>query len=368
MSGPASGQLWMAMNLRWQRPTSTRAAVRFAAGNRWGKASPLRRGPRHSAHPEVVRGKPGLYRDSPNPRSPMSRLSPIGGRKGLRPSRQVGSVLSSGKPGLVTMARINDKAYLLGRQYRTSKNLNSRANLHARFSTYKQSWCDWVFSNFRFPERTAILEAGCGTGNLWLENHERINGPWEITLADLSPGMLEQAKANLSECASDFTYVVADIQNLPFRERSFNVVIANHMLYHVPDLKKGLFEVCRVLKPYGILYAATNGENHMRELWDLISDFSGKIIPNDNHDVSFRIENGEALLSEYFPTVEFRRYPDGLLVTEADPLLEYIFSSERVSGPIADQEPEFRKYLRTKMKESGGIRIQKDVGLFRAEL
>ena len=263
------------------------------------------------------------------------------------------------------MARINDKAYLLERQYKTSTNLNSRANLHARFSTNKRSWCDWVLSNFRFPERTAILEVGCGTGNLWLENEGRISKSWEITLADLSPGMLEQAKANLSGCASNFSFEVADIQNLPLPERSFDVVIANHMLYHVPDLKKGLLEVCRVLKPHGIFYAATNGVNHMRELWELISDFTGERIPND---VCFRIDNGEALLSEVFQKVEFRRYPDGLLVTEADPLLEYIFSSERISGPIADQEPEFRKYLRKKMKESGGIRIQKDVGLFRAEL
>ncbi len=58
------------------------------------------------------------------------------------------------------MTRIDDQAYLLGRQYKTSKNLNSRANLHAAFSTNQQSWPDWVFGNFQFPERTAILEVG----------------------------------------------------------------------------------------------------------------------------------------------------------------------------------------------------------------
>ena len=268
----------------------------------------------------------------------------------------------------IKMTRINDQAYLLGRQYKTSKNLSARANLHAAFSTTEQSWCEWVFSHFQFPEDAAILEIGCGTGTLWLENDRRIGGSWEITLADLSPGMLEQAKMNLSACASNFAFEVANIQNLPFPERSFDVVIANHMLYHVPDLKKGLLEVCRCLKPHGILYAATNRVNHMRELWDLISEFSGKRIPNDSRDVSFRIENGEGLLSEFFPIVEFRRYPDELLVTEADPMVEYIFSSERLSNPIAEKKSEFWEYLRTKMKESGGIRIQKDVGLFRAEL
>ena len=66
------------------------------------------------------------------------------------------------------MTRINDQAYLLGRQYKTSKNLNSRANLHAAFSTNQQSWPNWVFRDFQFPKEIpghsdSAATAECGS-------------------------------------------------------------------------------------------------------------------------------------------------------------------------------------------------------------
>ena len=42
---------------------------------------------------------------------------------------------------------------------------------------------------------------------------------------------------------------------------TFEIVIANSMLYHVPEIDKALSEVRRVLKKDGVFYAATSGEN-----------------------------------------------------------------------------------------------------------
>lgn len=50
---------------------------------------------------------------------------------------------------------------------------------------------------------------------------------------------------------------IIDIQNIPYEDNSFDLVIANMMLYHVPDLPRALAEVGRVLKPEGKLYTAT---------------------------------------------------------------------------------------------------------------
>ena len=55
-----------------------------------------------------------------------------------------------------------------------------------------------------------------------------------------------------------------DIQEIPFENETFDVVIANHMLFHVPDLNKALLEVKRVLKGNGIFYSATDGNGGMR--------------------------------------------------------------------------------------------------------
>ena len=75
-----------------------------------------------------------------------------------------------------------------------------------------------------------------------------------------SEGMLETAKATISGF-SNVQHMVIDIQDIPFENDSFDVVIANMMLYHVPDLEKGLSEVRRVLKVGGTFYCATYGEH-----------------------------------------------------------------------------------------------------------
>src|SRR5262249_26806624 len=62
---------------------------------------------------------------------------------------------------------------------------------------------------------------------------------------------------------------VGDVQDLPFDEGEFDVAVAAWMLYHVPDLDRGLAELARVLKPEGVLVAVTNSVEHLQELWTL---------------------------------------------------------------------------------------------------
>ena len=70
--------------------------------------------------------------------------------------------------------------------------------------------------------------------------------------------MLHNAKETL-QGQTGIEYRVIDIQDIPFADHEFDAVIANMMLYHVPDLQKGLREVKRVLKPDGTFYCATYG-------------------------------------------------------------------------------------------------------------
>ncbi len=51
-----------------------------------------------------------------------------------------------------------------------------------------------------------------------------------------------------------------DAQSIPFEDETFDAVIANHMLYHVPDRPKAIAEIKRVLKPGGRLIATTIGK------------------------------------------------------------------------------------------------------------
>ncbi len=84
-----------------------------------------------------------------------------------------------------------------------------------------------MFDQFDILALGAVLEVGCGAGNLWRENGERIPPGWKITLGDLSPGMLADARGNLFGLDHPMRFEEVDAQDLPFEDGTYDVVIAN---------------------------------------------------------------------------------------------------------------------------------------------
>ena len=265
----------------------------------------------------------------------------------------------------------------LAEQYKDAVNLDARAELHRRFSLNRLNWNRWVFEHFRLPDKTLkddvrVLELGCGPARLWRENLDRIPPSWNITLTDSSAGMIAEAEAYLKG-SPGFTFTVADAQSLPFDDNAFDMVVANHMLYHIPDLPKALSEVRRVLKPGGRLFTATNGAHHLRELDDLAIDLApdGSIYKGlqNNHVTDFTLETGVGHLEPYFSNVTLHR-PEGdpdLLVNEAEPIIAYILS---VTPEDVKRNPEKMSALRERVNQSlaetGEVRITRATGLFEA--
>ncbi len=143
------------------------------------------------------------------------------------------------------MSLATDQKHLLQHQYQNASNLNARISLHARFSLNSYGWHPWVFDQFQLPPNARILELGCGSGALWLRNLERIPAGWDITLSDFSTGMVEDARHKLEGSTHPFTFQQMDAQSIPLPDASVDAVIANHMLYHVPDRNKAFSEIRR---------------------------------------------------------------------------------------------------------------------------
>jgi len=262
----------------------------------------------------------------------------------------------------------SNQEYLLTSQYKDSSNLRARIQIHKLFSTNKYSFHHWVFDHFDIPRPARILEAGCGPGYLWTQNRDRIPEDWDITLSDFSAGMLQEAQSNLSNSQEHFSFQVFDIQFIPFGNEHFDTVIANHMLYHVPDRAKALTEIRRVLKPGGRFYAVTNGEKHMQELYQLLKKFN-PALPDprgDLYSLQFGLENGGDQISPWFKTVTLYRYEDGLVVTEVGPLVAYVLSTSAGKAAIGDKIPEFTQFLEDELAAHGTIHITKDTGMFEA--
>ncbi len=265
------------------------------------------------------------------------------------------------------MSKWQDQRYLRNHQYRTADNLSARIHLHAGFSTNTYGWFRWIFDQYDLPEKCHILELACGPGDLWRENADRVPPGWEIILSDFSPGMVNQARSNLAGSSHLDTFQVIDAQHIPFTNDRFDAVIANHCLYHIPNQVKAFSEIQRVLAPQGRFYTTTIGATHMAEIEELVEKFDPSIEHVfGNEQVSFTLENGAAQLEVWFTDLVIHRYPDSLLVTEAEPLVDYIFSGTRF-GLEGDRREAFTAFVEAEITANGGvIPIRKDSGLFTA--
>ena len=257
---------------------------------------------------------------------------------------------------------------MLRQQYRTDANLNARIDLHRRFSANPYLWHRWVFDHLALPADARILELGCGPADLWRENVSRIPAGWDITLTDFSEGMVAAAQQRLAEIGRPFTVKQADAQNLPFEMDAFDAVIANHMLYHVPDRPRAFAEIRRVLKSGGKFYAATNGEQHMLELWRLLTPYIPDCYARSLAAAGgFTLENGLAQLEAAgFVDVVWHNRPDALEITEVEPLIAYVQSSNTLmnhawTGAELDA---VRAEVAARIAAEGAFHIGKVAGMF----
>jgi ubiquinone/menaquinone biosynthesis C-methylase UbiE len=243
-------------------------------------------------------------------------------------------------------------------QYQTPDNLNARSAIY-RFATPQTPWPRWVFDQLAtLPATARILELGCGTGALWTKNLDRLPPGWRVTLLDQSAGMLAAARRDLN-----FPAVRADAAQLPFADTSFDAVVANHMLYHLGDLPRGLAEIRRVLTPGGTLVAATNSVAHLRRMQDLINHFLDDASPLAGHK-PFSLENGPAQLRPFFAHIETRTTRGELRVTDPEAIVRYVLSVEgapqRVTGAKLD---ELRRIATDEISTHGAFVLETAAGM-----
>ena len=261
------------------------------------------------------------------------------------------------------MSEMIDSHYLLTDQYTNASKLKARMQLHERFSTSNQDWHGWVFEQFAFPRGARLLELGCGPGTLWQKNLASIPANWEITLSDFSPGMIQEAQQNLEQSHGNFSFQVVNAQAIPFADDTFDGIIANHMLYHVPDRAQAFAEIRRVLRSQGRFYAATNGEKHLQEI-DTLMEQAGIPINGTVGISEFTVENAAAQLAPWFSQIELRDYKNGLRVTEAEPLIAFILSAVKSESVDTQKLQKLRDSIYHELSTNGSIAITKATGLF----
>lgn len=253
------------------------------------------------------------------------------------------------------MKKVNEKDVVKS-QYENTEKLDIRIMIHKKYSTNQVGFSNWIYSNYDFKNQMNILELGCGTGDMWKNNLECLNDS-KLILTDFSEAMVNKAKENLGE-NNNVVYNTVNIQDIPYSDKEFDRVIANMMLYHVPDLSKALSEVNRVMKNDGIFYCATYGQNTILSRVAELLDIETK-----DEDWVFTLQNGYDILKPFFKEVIRLDYEDSLNITDIDDLIEYIESLKGMHGIELMNREDIKEKLKSKMI-NGVIKIPKEYGMF----
>ena len=122
------------------------------------------------------------------------------------------------------------------------------------YDSYIGRWSKLVAREFlewmNIPSGKKWLDVGCGAGAL-SETILHQCSPLSIESIDASEGYISYARSALKEARIQFH--IADAQNLPFEQQSFDVVASGLVLNFVPDPSKALQEMKRVLTKNGII-------------------------------------------------------------------------------------------------------------------
>jgi ubiquinone/menaquinone biosynthesis C-methylase UbiE len=166
-----------------------------------------------------------------------------------------------------------------------------------------------------------VLEVGCGQG--WASEWIKDELGAEVVAVDQSERMVELTRRRGVDAH------VGDVQDLAFEDGSFDAALAAWMLYHVPDLDRGLSELARVLRPGGRLVAVTNAPESLHELWTLLGADRTPF-----HIAGFHSDNGAEILRRHFQHVEVRQAAGTVTFADPEAVERYVDSLVTVSGTV----------------------------------
>lgn len=222
-------------------------------------------------------------------------------------------------------------------QYGSDACLRVRQDIHGKYSVPQLNFTEWVLKRVTWRGDETILDLGSGPGAYYPYLSRRYPG---ITYHGL-----DRSGAMLTNHPAPNNLLQADAQQLPYADSSFDVVMANHMLYHIPDIDAAVREIKRVLKPSGVLVASTNSIQTMPEFQALfhrgllLLSTPGNVYARFSlaEHAPFTLENGTGLLSRHFFAVVRHDLPGLLVFPDVEPVMAYLESWRSIREPQLPQ-------------------------------
>lgn len=302
----------------------------------------------------------------------LMRIMPSS-RYPVTPSTQTQSPVTNHQSPITMTNHFTDPTYL-AYQYADSEKLRIRQEAHKCYSEATGDFFDWLLDILDPQPGEMVADVGCGPGAYHPKLADR---GARIVGIDASLGMAEDVRRGAETWGLTIWAIQADAERLPLVDACCDRLMANHMLYHVPDQAAALREMARVLKPGGRVVLATNAADNSALLHRLHHESAREqgYVPVSRSLVERFSLDARDLVAQVFPNVRVAVRPDAFRFPTLDAVLRYYASMmiDLIDAPPADARHRapllaaMTRRLEPIFQREGIVRIPKDAGCFVAE-
>lgn len=260
-------------------------------------------------------------------------------------------------------------------QYGDSEKLRIRYEAHTMYSERTSDWHALFTEVLDIVPGEDVVDVGCGPGGI---HKQLFRAGAQVFGIDASPGMVAEAKAQAERDGLNVQVQVGDAENLPFSDDQFDAALCCHMLYHVPDIRKALTELRRVVRPGGRVLISTNAGDHCARLNDLHAQAARKLgfvpVVGDLAGGGRFSLSDLALVQSVFPNVQLHELPNAFIWPTVEAALRYYASGridaiQRTADDASHREPllaRMRELIGEIVEREGDFRVPKNAGYFLA--
>ena len=274
---------------------------------------------------------------------------------------------------MVDKSLYTDREHLTKKMYATAELLALRIQSHKLYTRPEVDFASWVLDHVPWRGDEVVLDIGCGAG-LYVEPvYDRLAQGGRLLLGDLSFGMLLDVAKSSSLSAN---LLNGDAMHLPLPDNCCDVVLANHMLYHVPSMDRAVIEAHRVLRSGGYLLAATNARDSMRGFVRLVQSAALALgypiaVPESPVLIKFNLENGLSLFENVFSNAKIFKFASALVFHSPEPAIAYLNSLSQTYKVLLAEElnwdavlDEAQRQIASIVATRGEFLVSKTTGLF----
>lgn len=257
------------------------------------------------------------------------------------------------------MTKTQNFKHLYFNQYASADKLLARWNLYS-YSIPRIDIYEVGINRLKLTGDENVFEVGCGNGNVLLKLRRRRHAG-KLVGMEINENMFQDTiKIQEKENLSKIDFVIGSADDLPFPDKSFDIIIAFFMLYHMPDVKRTLLEWNRILKNDGkVLIATASSKNKPKHksFKKMIEKIVGETSP-PQFSHFFSLENGEEQLRGVFNVIDKFIYKGEIKISDPRPYLKALDSVKDMFDPT----PSFEKWekARSIIKEEVQGEIEKE--------